>query len=281
MNVKKVAMILALLLLAGMLTVAKNATATDASPPSATADNKTPVAAEASAPKPDSSDKEAEEWRFQFANYVWMSSISQKLKTRGEEVSSTVPIGDILPVMDFAGFTHFEAQKGPWGLFSEFDFVKLSPTGDTRVRVGGIPLKIDTSLDLKQIIAEVGGLRSFDWEKVGVDALAGARYSRFDTRVRAGLIDNSDVKDWVDPFAGARLRFKLSEKWGLAVRGDIGGFGAGSDLTWETTAFFFYQIRESIALTFGYKYMDVHFDGENSKMDMKTYGPGFGVVLTF
>jgi hypothetical protein len=279
MDVKKVTLIAAVLLLAGMLTMAKNACAVEDKPLPAAADSKAPAAAEASAPKPDASDKDAAEWRFQFGTYAWMSSISQKLTLGSEESSSDVGILDILPVLDFAACNHFEAQKGPWGLFSEFDFVKLSPTGEARARVG-IPVKFGTSLDLKQITAELGGLRSFDWEKVGVDALAGARYSRFDTRVQARFLDKSDVKDWVDPFVGARLRFKLSEKWGLAVRGDVGGFGAGSDLTWLGTAFFSYQVRESMALIFGYKYMDVHFDNKDSAMDMKTYGPGFGVVFT-
>ncbi len=270
---KKVTLIAAVLLLAGTLTVAKNAGA---------AENKTPVAAEASTPAPAAvTDEEASEWRFAFANYIWMSSISQKLTARGEETSSTVPFSDILSVVDFAGFTHFEAQKGPWGVFSELDFVKLSPTGSTRVRVGGIPLNVDTSLDVKQTMIELGGLRSFDWDKVGFDMLAGARYSRFETRVRAGIIDNSSVFDWVDPIVGGRLRFRLSEKWGFAVRGDVGGFGAGSDLTWNSTAFFNYKINKSLAMTFGYRYMDVQFNNPKSELNMKTYGPAIGVIFTF
>lgn len=42
---------------------------------------------------------------------------------------------------------------------------------------------------------------------------------------------------WVDPIIGARLSADLSTKVMVNLRGDIGGFGVGSDFTWNGSAF--------------------------------------------
>jgi hypothetical protein len=42
--------------------------------------------------------------------------------------------------------------------------------------------------------------------------------------------------DWVDPFVGGRLRNKISPGEELVVRADVGGFGAGSDISWQVLA---------------------------------------------
>ena len=39
--------------------------------------------------------------------------------------------------------------------------------------------------------------------------------------------------DWVDPFIGARVRQQLAPGQEIVVRGDVGGFGAGSQFTWQ------------------------------------------------
>ena len=43
--------------------------------------------------------------------------------------------------------------------------------------------------------------------------------------------------EWVDPFVGARIRFQPAPGEEVVVRGDIGGFGAGSKVhTWQALA---------------------------------------------
>jgi hypothetical protein len=44
-------------------------------------------------------------------------------------------------------------------------------------------------------------------------------------------IAKSGSVDWIDPFLGARLRYALSPGEEIALRGDVGGFGAGSQFT--------------------------------------------------
>jgi len=43
--------------------------------------------------------------------------------------------------------------------------------------------------------------------------------------------------DWVDPFVGARIRQQLATPGQtIELRGDVGGFGAGSQFSWQAIA---------------------------------------------
>jgi hypothetical protein len=39
--------------------------------------------------------------------------------------------------------------------------------------------------------------------------------------------------DWLDPFVGARVRQQLAPGQEIVLRGDVGGFGAGSQFSWQ------------------------------------------------
>src|SRR5262249_14644022 len=49
-------------------------------------------------------------------------------------------------------------------------------------------------------------------------------------------IAKSGSVDWVDPFVGARLRQQLAAGQEFVLRGDVGGFGAGSRFSWQAIA---------------------------------------------
>ena len=47
---------------------------------------------------------------------------------------------------------------------------------------------------------------------------------------------SSGAVQWVDPLIGMRLRHSPAPGEEIAVRGDVGGFGAGSKFTWQVLA---------------------------------------------
>ena len=49
-------------------------------------------------------------------------------------------------------------------------------------------------------------------------------------------VARSGTLEWVDPFVGLRVRHELAPGKELQFLGDIGGFGVGSDLTWQLFA---------------------------------------------
>ena len=43
-------------------------------------------------------------------------------------------------------------------------------------------------------------------------------------------------RGWVDPIIGFSAGIDVTKHWALTVEGDIGGFGVGSDCTWNATS---------------------------------------------
>jgi hypothetical protein len=74
-------------------------------------------------------------------------------------------------------------------------------------------------------------------------------------------------REWIDPFVGLRARWNMTEKLFLTGRGDVGGFGVGSELTWQISAAFGWQINDAWSIDLGYRYMDIDYTGDNFTYD--------------
>lgn len=220
-------------------------------------------------------------WRAELTAYGWFSGLTSTIARNGSETTTEADLSDLLNVLDFAGFTHLEVQRGKWGMFTELDFVKVSSASEVRLKRTVVPFRIDTAGSLKQTMFELGAIRSFDRERVGFDLLAGARYYRYNIDAKAGPFGRQDVKDWVDPLVGGRVRFQLSEKWDASLRADVGGFGAGSELSFNGVAAFRYAVSERCSLGLGYRYLRVDYDARDTELTMETYGPIAGVSFRF
>ncbi len=62
-------------------------------------------------------------------------------------------------------------------------------------------------------------------------------------------------KTFYDPILLTRLTYSIEDKWLFQFRGDLGGFGIGSDFTWQLQAYAGYQI--------GIQFIDPFFVSSN------------------
>jgi hypothetical protein len=67
-------------------------------------------------------------------------------------------------------------------------------------------------------------------------------------------------ENWFDPFIGLRGRYNLTKALYLTGEADVGGFGVGSEITWETYAALGCQITRNIYSEVGYRYLYVDYD---------------------
>ena len=143
----------------------------------------------------------------------------------------------------------------------------------------------DIDLDLTLFQADFGYATSDRFAVFG-----GFRYNDLDIGVKASgpLGDSQSAgkdESWVDPLIGARYTWPFSESWSLMLRGDVGGFGVGSDFAWQGTATLRWQTSPRLGVVFGYRYLDTDYeDGSGSdafRYDMAMHGPAAGVVFTF
>lgn len=145
------------------------------------------------------------------------------------------------------------------------------------------------TVDLDQLMFEIDGGYKLNKH---LEFVLGARYWNFDTRIAlygngpVGVVQSSDSsRNWVDPLVGFRAVVPISENWIFVARGDVGGFGLGSDFAWDATAFFDWRFGKNFSMAFGYRYFDLQFDDRGGAdafdLDMQQGGPAIGVAYTF
>ena len=90
-------------------------------------------------------------------------------------------------------------------------------------------------------------------------------------------LDGSKKESWFDPLIATRILVPLGGKWSSSVYGDVGGFGLGSDLTWQGVASVDYQISRKMNVGAGWRYFKVNYDHGDFLYDVYQSGP----VITF
>jgi hypothetical protein len=92
--------------------------------------------------------------------------------------------------------------------------------------------------------------------------------------------------EWVDPFIGGRLRHAFGNNQDLTVEADVGGFGAGSQFSWQVVATYGFDVNclgTPLHTVVGYRVLGVDYTedgpfGQNT-LDFIQHGPVMGVKL--
>ena len=69
-----------------------------------------------------------------------------------------------------------------------------------------------------------------------------------------------------------RACYSISPAVYFTVRGDIGGFGVGSDLMWQAEAALGVQLTKSIHAELGYRALSFDYDRDDLKYETITHG---------
>jgi predicted porin len=88
-------------------------------------------------------------------------------------------------------------------------------------------------------------------------------------------------KDWVDPIIGVRAQWNINDRWFLAGKSDIGGFGVGSDLVWTIQGTFGYNFTKNVSAELGYRYMHTDYEDGAFVYDMAEAGLYTGLNIKF
>ena len=141
--------------------------------------------------------------------------------------------------------------------------------------------------DLDQLIVDITG--GYRFSPI-VEAFAGLKITDLSTKVGLGdpvitELEGSDT--FYDPVVGVRLLTPLSQngRWWLQARGDIGGFGASMDFTWQAMANVGFKPTERISIFGGYRALGQDFKdaggSERFSLDVIYHGPLFGLGIHF
>ncbi|MBW1817507.1 MAG: hypothetical protein JRJ60_10130, partial [Deltaproteobacteria bacterium] len=84
-----------------------------------------------------------------------------------------------------------------------------------------------------------------------------------------------------DPLIGGRYLWKMADKWTMILRGDIGGFGIGSDFAWQAVGMIDFQPWKHVSFIAGYRALDMDYESGSGldafKYDVLMHGPVLGI----
>ena len=219
-------------------------------------------------------------WHFAIAPYVWTSGMDGTLTIGDQQADIDVPFSDIWDNLDFALMGHFDMRNDRWVVLSDLIFVDLEDKQD--LNRGTLKAGVDMT-----IFEAAGGYRV----SPAVAFIAGARWIDTDASLRySGQLVEPDAdagESWIDPLVGVNVFTPLSknEKWWFGAYGDIGGFGVGSQLTWELYANVGYRASHLVSIALGYRALDIDYEGgkgdRSADLDLLVSGPQLGVAFTF
>lgn len=249
------------------------------------------VAAQPEPPAPVAAERPI--WALQITPYMWAAGLEGNISPfrRAPTIGVEKSFSDVMDDLNFGGFVNV------WGRYERFVFsgdAMYSDTTDSHA-FGPLPALpspippgavINGKVDSKQFMATLqAGYRVLDTPDFTLDALGGMRFWHIsnDVTVNALGISRSygESFGWVDPVIGARAFLRLSEKLSLQAQADIGGFGAGSDLTWSALATVNYIVTDHFSVSTGYKALDVDYDHDGHVYDTRLSGPVLGMTYRF
>lgn len=246
--------------------------------------------------------------------YGWLPWLQGDTTVKGRSVDldiNPIQVLEHLERVPFMGYA--EARNGPIALYSDIFYANLGLSADgvrSRSVTPGINGTLSASLgvDFEEAVVEVGG--AYEVMKLdshtAMDLLAGARYWHQDMSVNLALtgtltdLGGLDISrgfaaarsgsiDWVDPVVGVRIRYHLAPGQDLMLRADVGGFGAGSQFSWNALAAYSFVFAKRDGVTYsgilGYRALDVDYEQGSGRTkyvyDVLQHGPITGLTIGF
>lgn len=226
-------------------------------------------------------------WGFSLTPYVWLPALRGTVQTplprvgdRSFELGSGTVFTDLsaVPVM-VAGEIRYDR------FMLVGDFVYSAVTQDIRVGRdllfdGGHVRAITTFGTL------LGMVRAVETPSQTFDLGAGTRIWNFSNKVSlnpglaGGAIQKSSLT-WADPLLAARYHARLSPAFGLSLYGDVGGFNAGSRITWQVVGSADYDMSQQVTLRAGWRYLNVDKTRGSVGVDLGFNGPFLAATFRF
>lgn len=207
-------------------------------------------------------------WQYRVSPYAWLTSMDGDMAIRGREFSVDASFVDVVKESDslIAFMLNSEARNGRFSILSDTIFARITASQDD-VResnpLPGLSLRVagDLGVEFQMFTQELSATYELlrrpgngGSSYTALDLVAGGRYWNIQAEAALGIttvidlpalglkrtrnraIADGGVVDWFDPLIGLRARHQLTPGQELFARADVGGFGVGSDISWNLIA---------------------------------------------
>ena len=216
--------------------------------------------------------------------YAWTAGVDGDLRIApGDRQHFDRGFFDTLEHIDFSGMARGNARWKRWVMYADLvysDQTERSPL-DPKYRPYDI-VRAKTELALATV---AGGYRVFSTGHSFIDILAGVRvlYLDVESQLRESTgafptIPDENENTVADPILMVRENVRIWRGLSLEILFDIGGFGVGSDFSYEFFGGMRYPLPQwSTNLFLGYRHLSIDYDSEAFTYDFENSGMVFGV----
>ena len=241
--------------------------------------------------KPPTPNTAARNSSFSFIPFLWVPGVSGDLNVGGQSIDVDASIGDVFDAIidnfEFAAMGRLEARHGRWGIALNLLYLTL---GNQETGPLGM---VTVDWDFEMTIAELFAMYRFATVPLGcgdacfrptmtLDALGGARYLHSETKLAFAPGPNVDGStDFVDPVVGLRAMFNVTPAVTFILMGNVGGFGVGSEFSWQAFAGVEWKIAPCFSLDAGWAVLSIDSEAGSNDFDLTLSGPAIGATFRF
>jgi len=240
------------------------------------------------------STKQADKWQFEITPYFLAANLNGDTGIGGVTADVDMSFSDIWDKLNAGFMAAFEARKEPWIFLFDSLYFRLEDeeTRSWQGPLGIVSVAGEVEATMTQQIYQLSaGYRLID-ERTKLDLVGAMRYTHLDIDLDlvvttsgnlfpGGTRSMSGSKDWWDPVIGMRLITPFSQKWSFIGYADLGGFGVGSDFTFQAIAGIKWQFSKVVSAKLAYRYLYQDFEKDNFVWDMAAQGPMLGIGFHF
>lgn len=223
-------------------------------------------------------------WSFAASPYVWFSGLNGNVSVPAGSADFSSSFGDIFQSLKFSAMGLVEARRGNVSILADTLYLNLQqgiPVPGSHGAFSGGSVRMQ-SAEVSAIglytLAEAqagrfelgGGVRAW-WFNTAINYSAG--------RLPARSTDSST--SWVDPIFAARGILRLNESLSLTAYGDVGGFGVGTQLTWQAMGTLDWRINERFSASVGYRHVHIDYERGRATIGVDLSGPIIGATYRF
>ncbi len=226
------------------------------------------------------------DWGGSVTIYGWLPWLNAEITAPGgREADITYTADDVLDALQFAAFASGEVHRDR--VFGLTDIVYASLSDNQRLSG---PLQSDVNADVELLLWTFGaGYRAFENDRFSADVFGAGRLYYFDVDLKAtggGPAERtrsaSRSTTIVDPVLGVRGTVDLTDRLAARALVDIGGFGVGTEFTWEAFGGVSYAFTPRFVGELGFRYLSIDDDADDDlDFDTELYGPALGLKIQF
>jgi hypothetical protein len=195
---------------------------------------------------------------------------------------------DLIRNLKMAFMFTADVSRGKFFISPTWVYTKLATDRVLRTNHEGNDALVAMPSLKMNVLGFVGGMRLPLAKQFILDPYVGFRYDNINTTVKIeGQVDTTsatEILDFWDPVVGFQAHYFPIPRVPITLKADIGGFGAGSKLSWTTALNFGYSVSTVVDLfigfiAYGFDYESTTANGGQAGIATVMYGADLGIRI--